>query len=87
MPKHMSIACASCHHMTNCDECKAYTQSPLAFKAFEPKKISMAPTLIKRTNNFTNATTAQTPAICSQCENKMCFACSMYNTNFVKDAQ
>lgn len=87
MWKTTSLACISCDNPNHCAECRSYSQSSLAFKAFESKKVSVKyPTTYKKVANFSHASGVQTNTICSQCESKLCFACSMYNTHFIKES-
>jgi hypothetical protein len=91
MFKATSLACASCHSKNHCEECRAYLHSPMAFKISEnginPKKPSVTYKRIANANFSKANNGVESHSLCSQCESKFCFACSMYNTQFIKEVQ
>lgn len=78
------LACSSCHDQTHCEECRAYSNSPIAFKATVSKKLAR-PSTYKRTTGIVESLPIEHHSACVTCDSKSCFGCTMYNTQFIKE--
>lgn len=78
------LACSSCQNMHHCAECSSYLNSPIAFKANVSKKLAKSNTY-KRTPGITEALSVNNYSVCTNCDSKNCFACTIYNTRFINE--